>query len=107
MHFLKTNPVDDRKQFTEWRKNETGVTVSSSDVQINNAVSKITSDVTSVYKDENFAYVASTGLPSHPIGTFRGVGFDIKNQNILKAIPLKPEKNTQNNLLETLLLDCL
>ena len=87
--------VDDRKQFTEWRKNETGVTVSSSDVQINNAVSKITSDVTSVYKDENFAYVASTGLPSHPIGTFRGVGFDIKNQNILKAIPLKPEKNTQ------------
>ena len=71
------------------------MTVSSSDVQINNAVSKITSDVTSVYKDENFAYVASTGLPSHPIGTFRGVGFDIKNQNILKAIPLKPEKNTQ------------
>jgi hypothetical protein len=87
--------VDDREQFNSWRKNEIGSFGSSSDVQINNAVGKITSGVTSVYKDKNFVYIASPGLPTHPIGSFRGVGFDVKNQNLLKSIPLVPEKNTQ------------
>ena len=87
--------VDDREQFNSWRKNEIGSFGSSSDVQINNAVKTITSGVTSVYKDKNFAYIASTGLPTHPIGSFRGAGFDIKNQNLLKSIPLVTEKNTQ------------
>ena len=87
--------VDDRPQFTTWLKNESGNMGSSSDVQINNNIKDISTEVTAVYKTEDYAYIASTGLPADPIGSFRGTGFDVKNQNLLKTIPLTTEKNTQ------------
>ena len=78
--------------------NEVGRLSSSSDVQINNAVKNTPTEIFSVFKDENYAYVTSAGLPSHPIGVFRGVGFDIRNQHILKSIPLVAEKNTREEI---------
>ena len=95
---IKLSPdgdTDNRPVFTSWRKNETGALASSSDVQLNASIKNITTGVTAVYKDETYAYVASTGLPQDPIGDFIGVGFDVRNQNHLKTIPLQPEKNTQ------------
>lgn len=87
--------IDDRPQFTTWIRNESGNLGSSSDVQINNNIETISTEVTSVYKTDNYAYIASTGLPSDPIGKFVGVGFNVNNQNLLKTIPLQTEKNTQ------------
>ena len=78
--------------------NEVGRLSSSSDVQINTAVENIPTETFSVFKDENYAYVTSAGLPRHPIGAFRGVGFDIRNQHILKSIPLVAEKNTREEI---------
>ena len=86
---------DLRPQFTAWRKNESGNVASSSNGQIDDVVSQFTGDVTSVFKTDDYAYVASTGLPTHPIGPFLGVGNDIRNQYILKSIPLKPQINTK------------
>jgi len=87
--------IDSRQQFTTWIKNETGTLSSSSDVQINNNVSTITTEISNIYKDENYAYIVSSGLPVHPIGDFIGAGFNVNNQNLLKTIPLSTEKNTQ------------
>ena len=95
---IKLSPdgdIDSRPQFTTWRKNGTGALASSSDVQINSSIKNTTTGVTAVYKDETYAYIASTGFPEDPIGDFIGTGFDVKNQNHLKTIPLQPEKNTQ------------
>ena len=92
---------DDRKQFTTWMKNETGLLGSSSDPQIDDNIETVTTGVTAVYKDEIYAYVAATGIPQHPIGGFIGTGFDIKNQNLLKTIPLITEKNTQEQFTES------
>jgi len=87
--------ADSRQQFTSWRLNEVGNRSSSADVQINNAVKNIPTEIFAVFKDLNYAYVTSAGLPAHPIGNFVGAGFDIRNQNILKSFPLVQEKNTQ------------
>ena len=89
---------DSRVQFTSWRLNEVGRLSSSSDIQINTAVENIPTETFSVFKDENYAYVSSAGLPRHPIGAFGGVGFDIRNQHILKSIPLTAEKNTREEV---------
>ena len=90
--------TDSRQQFTSWKLNEVGRLSSSSDIQINAAVKNIPTETFSVFKDKNYAYVTSAGLPRHPIGAFSGVGFDIRNQHILKSIPLSPEKNTREEL---------
>ena len=90
--------TDSRQQFTSWTLNEVGRLSSSSDIQVNAAVKNIPTEIFSVFKDNNYAYVTSAGLPRHPIGAFGGVGFDIRNQHILKSIPLSPEKNTREEL---------
>ena len=90
--------IDSRVQFTSWRLNEVGRLSSSSDIQVNAAVKNIPTEIFSVFKDDNYSYVTSAGLPRHPIGAFSGVGFDIRNQHILKSIPLSPEKNTREEL---------
>jgi len=87
--------LDSRKQFTSWRINENGFTATSSNVVINNLIKNIITEIGAVYKTNNFAYVSSTGLPSHPVGPFIGVGNNLSNQFLLKAIPLKTEKVTQ------------
>ena len=93
---------DSRVQFTSWRLNEVGRLSSSSDIQINAAVENIPTEIFSVFKDENYSYVTSAGLPGHPIGNFSGVGFDIRNQHILKSIPLVAEKNTREEVIGNL-----
>ena len=57
---------------------------------INAAISKFTSDVQNVYKSSTDAIVASTGIPSHPIGPFATDAPDVGNQRYLKRIPLVP-----------------
>ena len=57
---------------------------------INNAISKFTSDVQNVYRSSTDAIVASTGIPSHPIGPFASDAPDVGNQRYLKRIPLVP-----------------
>jgi len=87
--------VDLRKQFTEWIFNENGRTASSANIAINNAVKNISSDVAAVYKTDDYAYVSSTGLPTHGIGPFRGVSGNPGNQLLLRNIPLQTERLTQ------------
>lgn len=87
--------VDSRKQFTSWKINENGFTATSSNVEINNSIKNIITEIGAVYKTDNFAYVSSTGLPNHPVGPFINVGNNLSNQFLLKAIPLKTEKITQ------------
>lgn len=90
--------IDNRKQFTTWRINEDGNLSSSPNNEINDIVKDLTTEITAVYKTDNFAYVASTGLPNHSIGSFIGTNTNVGNQYLLKTIPLKPEKITQIQL---------
>ena len=55
--------TDSRQQFTSWNLNEVGRLSSSSDIQINAAVKNIPTETFSVFKDRNYAYVTSAGLP--------------------------------------------
>jgi len=87
--------IDLRKQFTEWIFNETGLTASSSNSIINDAIRNISTNVSAVYKTNDYAYIASTGLPSHAIGPFRGVTGNPGNQLLLRNIPLETERLTQ------------
>lgn len=93
---------DSRVQFTSWQLNEVGRLSSSSDIQVNAAVKNTPTETFSVFKDNNYAYVTSAGLPRHPIGAFGGVGFDIRNQHILKSIPLESEKSTREEFTSNL-----
>ena len=93
---LSNDGVSDiRKQFTTWRINEGGNLSSSSNVEIDDRVKNLSTEVSAVYKTDNYAYVASTGLPNHPIGSFIGTGYNVGNQYLLKTIPLETEKITQ------------
>lgn len=87
--------IDSKKQFTTWKINEDGNLASSSNTEINNVIKNISTEVSAVYKTDKFSYIASTGLPNHPVGPFVGVGNNIENQYLLKCIPLKTEKITQ------------
>ena len=57
---------------------------------INNVISGFTADIQNVYKSSTDALVASTGIPSHPIGPFASDAPDVGNQRYLKRIPLVP-----------------
>jgi hypothetical protein len=92
----KDGVSDARSQFTSWVINEDGNLSSSSNTEINNNIKNLSTEVTAVYKTDNYAYVASTGLPNYPIGPFRGISQNnVSNQFILKSIPLDTEKITQ------------
>jgi hypothetical protein len=91
---------DLRKQFTSWLINEDGNLSSSSNTEIDNNVKNLTTEVSAVYKTDNYAYIASTGLPNYPIGAFRDtIGYNVSNQYLLKTIPLKTEKITQTQIV--------
>jgi hypothetical protein len=86
--------VDYKPQFTTFLLNENGLLCSSSDQTINNRVNKILGDVGSVYRTDpmaNFAYVSSTGFPTHSIGPFSGISGYPGDQLLLRKIPLLPE----------------
>ena len=87
--------IDLRKQFTTWRINEGGNLSSSSNSEINDRVKNLSTEVSAVYKTDSYAYIASTGLPNYPIGSFIDVGYNVDNQYLLKTIPLETEKITQ------------
>jgi hypothetical protein len=87
--------IDSRKQFTTWRINEVGNLSSSSNVEIDDRVKNLSTEVSAVYKTDSYAYIASTGLPNYPIGSFIDVASNVGNQYLLKTIPLETEKITQ------------
>ena len=95
IELLNDGTNDVRKQFTTWRINEEGNLSSSSNTEINNRVKNLSTEVTAVYKTDNYAYIASTGLPNYPIGPFINSGYNVGNQYLLKTIPLKTQKITQ------------
>lgn len=54
---------------TGWLRS-TGETGTSPDAQIDGFVSETATDVQAVAYDDDYAYVRSTGVPSHPVGPF-------------------------------------
>ena len=62
----------------------------STDTSINNVVSLATADIQNVYKSDDNAIIASTGIPSYRIGPFASTDLDPGNQRYLKRIPLNP-----------------
>ena len=95
IHLSTDGVFDTRKQFTSWRINEEGNVSSSSNVELNDRVKNLSTEVSAVYKTDNYAYIASTGLPNYPIGSFIDAGYNVGNQYLLKTIPLETEKITQ------------
>ena len=85
--------TDTRPQFQGWRINENGNVGSSSILEYNKVVSQLVTEVSAVYKDDNYAYIASTGLPVNSIGPFEGLSSSllVGNQYNLKRIPLVPD----------------
>ena len=95
--------VDIRPQFQGWRINETGEVASSSVLEYRNVISKVLNEVQAVYKDDDYVYIASAGLPKNSIGGFDGLisNLIVGNQYHLKRIPLKPDKATEPAIIGT------
>jgi len=79
-------PIVAGKEFYIAREFAYGTSVYPS---INNIISKYTADVSNTYKSSTDVIVASTGIPSHPIGPFATSDLDPGNQRYLKRIPAK------------------
>jgi hypothetical protein len=59
----------------------------SDNLSINNAVKLYTSNVQNVYFNDEYTYIASTGIPSYKIGPFVGTALLPGNQRYLKRFP--------------------
>jgi hypothetical protein len=62
----------------------------SDDFQINNLISKYTSNIQNTFFNDKYAYVASTGIPNYKIGPFLESALIPGNQRKLNRFPLKP-----------------
>lgn len=95
--------IDTRQQFSGWRINEVGNTASSSVLEYQNKISNVVNEVASVYKGDDYTYVASAGFPYYSIGPFDGLISNILvgNQYHLKRIPLLPDKATEPQIVGT------
>ncbi len=74
---------------TRWIINETNTIPSSDHANISSQLSEIISDVTAVYEDNQYYYIATSGYPSHKIGKANwGVTFlDQKKLKLIKKVP--------------------
>ncbi|HEX8522670.1 MAG TPA: YHYH protein [Tepidisphaeraceae bacterium] len=79
---------------TSWKQNTTGAKGNSTNAQINSYVSSITADVDKVAYDSTFAYMHSSGVPSHNVGPFAGNPAYPANQNRTSRIPRVPQVNS-------------
>jgi hypothetical protein len=99
---LSDGTTDDRYQFATglqsgWKINEEGFTADSGIASYKLQIKNILSEVTGLYKDDEYVYVASTGFPKNSIGDFVGITSSIPagDQFHFKRIPLTPDVATQ------------
>jgi len=62
----------------------------SDDFQINNLISKYTTNIQNTFFNNDYVYVASTGIPNYKIGPFLKSALIPGNQRKLNRFPLKP-----------------
>ncbi len=72
----------------------------SDDFQINNLISKYTSNIQNTFFNREYAYVASTGIPNYKIGPFLESALIPGNQRKLYRLPLKPNTTSVRNSIE-------
>jgi hypothetical protein len=77
-----------------WKINESFVApLSSTNPAITSELSSVIADVSAVFEDANYYYIASSGIPSHDIGL---ASWEIlKDQKQLRLIKKTPEKSTE------------
>jgi hypothetical protein len=68
---------------------------SSGDINVGNVISKLKNNISAVYRDENYYYLATGGLPNRPI-LYSGIGQTLSDQKILRLIRKKPLTITES-----------
>ena len=95
--FTSLDPIvyDSTSNSTRWKINEnnTAPTVTSQPT-VTTALSEVIADVSAVYEDAQYVYIASSGFPSHAIGPFTSLTSP-QNQNLLKLIKKTPTTSTE------------
>jgi hypothetical protein len=66
---------------------------------VNNAISPYTTNVQNSFFNEDYVYVASTGIPNYKIGPFPGSALLPGNQRKLNRFPLTPVTISNKNLI--------
>ena len=87
--FETRNPViyDKSQSAVRWKVNDSIETSTIS------GLSDVTVDVAAIYEDEQYYYIASSGLPNYTIGTFTGLS--PQDQKHLKLIRKEAIRNTE------------
>ena len=62
----------------------------SDNAAVNNAIKSYTTNVQNSFFNDNYVYIASTGIPNYNIGPFPGSAFLPGNQRKLNRFPLAP-----------------
>lgn len=77
-----------------WKINELFVSpTSTTNSSITSELSNVVADVSAIFEDANYYYIASSGIPSHDIGL---ASWEIlKNQKQLRLIKKTPERSTE------------
>ena len=68
---------------------------SSNDINVSNSISDLKNNVSAVYRDENYYYIASSGIPGRNI-LYPDVNQTLSDQKILKLIRKKPLTITES-----------
>jgi len=77
-----------------WKINESFVSPSSTtDPSITSALSNVIADVSAIFEDANYYYIASSGIPSHDIGLASWE--TLQDQKQLRLIKKTPERSTE------------
>jgi hypothetical protein len=77
-----------------WKINESFVAPSSTtNSSITSELSNVIADVSAIFEDANYYYIASSGIPSHDIGL--ATWETLKDQKQLRLIKKTPERSTE------------
>lgn len=95
--FSSLDPIiyNSSTNFTRWFINESNTApLVSSQPAVQSLLSEVIADVSAIYEDDQYFYIASSGFPSYSIGPFTALT-NPQNQNLLKLIKKKPTTSTE------------
>jgi len=80
---------------TRWIINESNTApLVSSQSSVQSLLSEVIANVSAIYEDDQYFYIASSGFPSYSIGPFTALT-NPQNQNLLKLIKKNPTTSTE------------
>jgi hypothetical protein len=85
---------DRNEERIRWSINETNVAPTSSNTSLLTNINECIADVSAIYEDNQYYYIASSGFPSHDFG-LASWNVNLKDQKNLKLIRKSPSRTTE------------